>query len=396
MRTLIRGCGVARCAEGLGWLALGQILIQDGVIEGVFGPDERVEADEIIDGDGLVVTPGLIDCHTHLVWAGNRANEFEARMEGRSYAEIARDGGGILATVRATRAADEETLYRLAEERLDALVSTGVTTVEIKSGYGLDLETELRCLRVARRLGERSDVTVTTTYLGLHAVPPEFGGRADDYVDWVCAEALPAVAASGLADAVDAFAETVAFSREQTDRYFRAARALGLPVKLHADQLSAGGGGSLAASFEALSADHVEYTSAECVKAMGRCGTVAVLLPGAFFSLRETQRPPVAQFRECGVPMAVATDCNPGTSPTTDLPLMLHMACVQFGLTPEEAILGATRWAAQALGLPDRGQIAVGMRADLTAWRVEHPRDICAWIGGRRPAWRMVAGKIFA
>jgi imidazolonepropionase len=341
---------------------------------------------------GALLTPGLIDCHTHLVHAGNRAREFERRLEGATYEEIARSGGGIRSTVAATRAADEAQLLAESGARLRAMLRDGTTTVEIKSGYGLQLQAERKCLRVARELGRQHAVQVRTTFLGAHALPPEFDGRADDYVDEVCAM-LPALHAEGLVDAVDAFCERIGFTPQQTRRVFEAARALGLPVKLHAEQLSDSGGAELAAAFGALSCDHLEYASEAGVAAMARAGTVAVLLPGAFYFLRETQLPPVALFRKHGVPMAVATDCNPGSSPATSLPLMMNMACTLFRLTPWEAMAGVTVHAARALGLRDRGMIAAGLRADLCVWDAEHPNELCHAIGSRALRLRVHGGR---
>ncbi len=331
---------------------------------------------------GAWATPGLIDCHTHLVYAGNRADEFAARLDGATYADIAQAGGGIKATVGATRAASDDELVAASRPRLFALAGEGVTTVEIKSGYGLDTANECRQLRAARRVAADVGVAVRTTLLAAHAVPAEFAGRADDYIDLVCRETIPAAAAAGLADAVDAFCETIGFTPTQTRREFAAARAHGLPVKLHADQLSDTGGAALAAQFGALSADHLEYASAAGVAAMARAGTVAVLLPGAFYALRETRVPPIAVMRAHGVPMAVATDCNPGTSPVTSLLLMLNMACTLFRLTPAEALAGVTRHAARALGLTDRGSLAVGQRADIVLWDIASPTELCSRIGG--------------
>ncbi len=344
-------------------------------------------AGTVIEAHGLV-TPGLIDCHTHLVFGGDRAGEFEQRLQGASYEEIARAGGGIVSSVRATRAADEDALLASALPRARALVADGVTTLEIKSGYGLDLDSEQRMLRVARRIGEVLGITVRTTFLGAHALPPEYAGRADAYIDAVCGW-LPLLHAEGLVDAVDAFCERIAFSPAQTARVFDAARALGLPVKLHADQLSDGGGAALVAGYAGLSADHVEHTPDSGVQAMAAAGTVAVLLPGAFHILRETKLPPLDAFRRQGVPMAVATDCNPGTSPLLSLRLAMSLACTHFRLTPEEALRGATVNAARALGLHDRGRLAPGLRADIVLWDAGQPAELAYWLGGqpRRSGW---------
>lgn len=331
---------------------------------------------EVVDAEGRCLTPGLIDCHTHLVWGGDRAGEFERRLRGASYAEIAAAGGGIRATVAATRAADEQTLLDAAAPRLRALLAEGVTCVEIKSGYGLATAHELKQLRVARTLGERFGVRVRTTLLAAHAVPPEFAGDADGYIERVCAEILPSAAAAGLADAVDLFCESVGFDLAQSRRVFQRARELGLPCKAHVEQLSAMGGARLAAEFGALSADHVEYLEDADIAALAAAGTVAVLLPGAFLFLNETRKPPVAALRQAGVPLAVASDLNPGTSPFASLRLMANLACTQFGLTPEEALAGVTREAARALGLDDCGTIRPGLRADLALWDVEHPAQL--------------------
>jgi imidazolonepropionase len=332
------------------------------------------------DAQGALITPGLIDCHTHLVYGGDRAAEFEARLNGASYEEIARAGGGIVSTVKATRAADEATLLAQSRRRLRPLLAEGVTTVEIKSGYGLSEEAEAKCLRVARRLGEVERVAVRTTFLGAHALPPEFRGRADDYIAEVC-RMLPVLHAQGLVDAVDAFCETIGFTPAQTRRVFEAAQALGLPVKLHAEQLSDSGGAALAASFGALSSDHLEWLGEAGAQAMARAGSVAVLLPGAFYFLRDTRVPPIALLRQHGVAMAVSTDCNPGTSPCTSLLLMLNMACTLFRLTPEEALAGVTRNAARALGLADRGVLAAGLRADFVLWDAHSPAELAYAMG---------------
>ena len=341
-----------------------------------------VEATTVLSCAGDWLLPGLIDCHTHLVYAGNRANEFERRLNGATYADIAREGGGIAATVRATRAASEDDLAQESMPRLASLASEGVTTVEIKSGYGLDTATEAKQLRVARRLGAEAGVDVRTTLLAAHALPAEYAGRADDYIDYVCRETIPAIAAQGLADAVDAFCESIAFTRAQTERVFRAARLQGLPVKVHADQLSDMDSARLAAQFGALSADHLEHTSDAGIAAMAASGTVAVVLPGAFYALRETKLPPITALRDAGVPVAISTDCNPGTSPVTSLVLMVSMACTLFRLTPEEALHGVTVNAARALGLHDRGVIAPGKRADLARYRIAEPAELAYRIGG--------------
>ncbi|MFK8014218.1 MAG: imidazolonepropionase [Gammaproteobacteria bacterium] len=335
-----------------------------------------------LDCGGALVTPGLIDCHTHLVYAGTRADEFERRLNGESYAAIARAGGGIASTVRSTRAASDDALYVQSAQRLDALLREGVTTVEIKSGYGLTTESECKMLRVARRLGERG-VSVHTSFLGAHALPPEFKGDPDGYIDHVCSDMLPAVAAEGLADAVDAYCEGIGFSCDQVARLYDAATKHGLALRLHAEQLSDLGGASMAAGRGALSVDHLEFLSERDVPALAANDTTAVLLPGAFYCLRETQRPPVAALRAQGVRMALATDCNPGTSPVTSLLLMLSMGCTLFQLTPLEALLGVTRNAAAALGCAhDVGSIKVGKRADLVLWDVHSPAELSYRVGG--------------
>ena len=343
---------------------------------------------------GRLVTPALIDCHTHLVHGGNRAAELEMRLNGASYEEVARAGGGILSTVTATRAASLDDLIASALPRLDAALAEGVATVEVKSGYGLDLETELRMLRAARRLGEMRDVTVRTSFLGAHAIPPDYKGRADAYLDEVCLPALYAAHAEGLVDAVDGFCEGIAFSPAKIERLFAVASALDLPVKLHAEQLSNLGGAVLAARHEALSADHLEYLDETGVAALAAAGTVAVILPGAFYTLRETQAPPVALLRQHGVPMAVATDMNPGSSPMSSLLLAMNMASTLFRLTPEEALAGVTRNAARALGLTDRGQLAPGLRADLAVWDCDHPAELAYRIGFNPLHQRIVGGAL--
>ena len=349
-------------------------------------------AREVVEVDGGWVTPGLIDCHTHVVFAGNRAHEFELRLEGASYEEIARAGGGILSTMRAVREADEDALLAESLPRARALLRDGATTLEIKSGYGLDLKNERKMLRVARRIGDALGITVRTTFLGAHALPPEFAGDADGYIDAVVGW-LPILHTEGLVDAVDAFCEGIGFTPAQTRRVFAAAEALGLPVKLHADQLSDLGGAALVAAFSGLSADHVEYTNDEAVRAMAIAGTVAVLLPGAFHCLRETRRPPISVFRTHGVPMAVATDCNPGTSPLLSLRHAMSLACTHFSLTPEEALRGATVHAARALGLSDRGVLRLGMRADFVHWQLQRPAELCYWLGGDLARTVFAAGR---
>lgn len=339
-------------------------------------------ADTVHSLAGNWLTPGLVDCHTHLVFAGNRVAEFAARLGGEGYEQAARRGGGILATVAATRAASDEALYDSARRRLMALLAGGVTTVEIKSGYGLDLDTERRMLQLARRLGRDTGLGVRSTYLGAHALPPEYRDRPDAYLDFICDEVLPALAAEGLVDAVDAFHERIGFDTAQVGRLFRRAGELGLPVKLHADQLGDGGGAGLAAGFAALSADHLEYTGEAGAAALAAAGSVAVLLPGAFHTLQASRQPPVAALRRHGVPMAIATDCNPGSSPALSLPLMMNLACLRFGLSPAEALAGTTRVAAQALGLAhDRGTLEAGKRADFAIWDISEPAELCYWLG---------------
>jgi imidazolonepropionase len=368
---------------GLGIVEPGAVVVEAGRI--LFaGPEKDVPGGpggDIVDCEGRWITPGLVDCHTHLVFAGDRSGEFEARLAGASYEEIARAGGGIVSSVRAVRAASEDDLVRETLPRLDALLAEGVTTVEVKSGYGLDLASEMKALAAARRLGYERPVTVRTTFLGAHAVPPEFAGDRAGYLDRVVGEMLPAIAAAGLADAVDAFCEGIAFRPDEVDRLFTAARALGLPVKLHADQLSDLGGAALAARHGALSADHLEYTSEESVIAMARAGTVAVMLPAAFYFIRETKVPPIDLFRRHGVPMAVATDCNPGTAPITSLLLAMNMAATLFRMTVEECLLGVTRVAARALAMPDAGVLASGARADLAVWSIERPAELVYRMG---------------
>jgi imidazolonepropionase len=351
----------------------------------------RFTGRERVELAGRLVTPGLIDCHTHIVHGGNRAREFEMRLEGATYEEIARAGGGIVSTVAATRSAGEDRLLAEALPRVDALIAEGVTTIEVKSGYGLDVETELAMLRTARRIAEARPLRVRTSFLGAHAVPPEYRGRADAYIDEVCLPALEAAHAEGLADAVDGFCEGIAFDTAQMARVFGRARDLGLPVKLHAEQLSNIGGARLAAAYGALSADHLEYADDGDAAAMAAAGTVAVILPGAFYTLRETRLPPIGAFRAHGVPMAVATDCNPGSSPMTSLLLAMNMAATLFRLTPEECLAGVTRNAARALGIADAGVIAAGKRADLAVWNVESPAELTYRIGFN-PLWKRIFG----
>lgn len=340
------------------------------------------QAQQEHDVQGGWITPGLIDCHTHLVFGGNRAEEFEQRLNGTSYQDIAKQGGGIASSVRATREESEAELVASASRRLKSLMADGVTTVEIKSGYGLSLHSELKMLRVATALGDQLPVTVKRTCLAAHAMPPEFDDK-DRYIDYLCDTVLPKLVTLGMADAVDAFCEGIAFSTDQVERYFRAAKALGLPVKIHAEQLSSLGGTRMAASFQALSADHIEFIEETDVKAMAASGTVAVLLPGAFFTLKETRRPPIDLLRQYGVPMAIATDANPGTSPALSLRLMMNMACTLFALTPEEALAGATIQAAKALGMSDtHGSLEVGKVADFVCWDVESPGELSYWLGG--------------
>ena len=374
----------------------GALAVRDGEIAWV-GPGADLpshRAEEVRSLEGRWITPALIDCHTHLVFGGDRGTEFEARLGGASYEELAAAGGGIMATVRATRAAPAEDLFRSALARLEAMAGAGAATVEIKSGYGLDLETELRMLQVARRLGRASGLTVRASLLAAHAVPPEFEGRPDDYLAFVGDELLPRALGEGLVDAVDGYCETVAFSAAQLAGLFERARELGLPVKLHADQLSDGGGAALAARFGALSADHLEYTPEAGIEALAGAGTVAVLLPGAFLTLGQSRRPPVGALRRHGVPVAVATDCNPGTSPLASLPEAMALASRLFGLTPEECLAGVTRHAARALGLEhDRGTLEERKRADIAIWDIGHPRDLTYWLGRRHLAGLLVAGR---
>ncbi|HEY7787343.1 MAG TPA: imidazolonepropionase [Casimicrobiaceae bacterium] len=386
-----------RDAAGYGIVLDGALGIRDGMI-GWIGVARDVPRDaratRTIDAGRRWVTPGLVECHTHLVHAGNRADEFERRMGGASYAQIAAAGGGIQSTVKATRAANDDALSAASAPRLEAMAAQGATTVEIKSGYGLDTANEQKQLRVARRLGIAIDVDVRTTLLAAHALPPEFAGRPDDYIEYVCDDTIPAVAARRLADAVDAFCETIAFTPRQTRRVFEAARAHGLAVKLHADQLSDSDGAALAAEFHALSADHLEFANERGIAALARAGTVAVLLPGAFYAMRETRTPPIDLLRAHGVPIAISTDCNPGTSPATSLPLMMNMACTLWSLSPAEALAGTTRNAARALGLFDRGTLDVGKRADIAVWDIDEPVELAARIGAEACAGVVREGRV--
>jgi imidazolonepropionase len=382
--VLFTNVHLATMAGGYGEIRDGAIAVKDGRIAWLGCQADMAAgavAQTMHDGGGCWLTPGLIDCHTHIVHAGNRSDEFEARLNGATYEDIARAGGGIMSTVRATRAASEDELMRQSLPRVRSLLAEGVTTLEIKSGYGLTLESEANMLRVARRIGRELPVGVATTFLGAHALPPEFAGRADDYITEVCAMIAP-LAAEGLADAVDAFCERIGFSHEQTERVFQAAREHGLPVKLHAEQLSDQRGAELVARYQGLSADHLEHLGAAGISAMAAAGTVAVLLPGAYYFLRDTTPPPVAALRAAGVPMAVATDCNPGTSPMTSLLLAMNMVCTLWRLTPLEALAGCTVHAARALGRDGQiGSLEVGKRADFALWRIARPADLSYAIG---------------
>ena len=386
MKTLWQHCNIATMADGAySIIEDAAIVTYEGFIEWI-GPRVHVPEAEYAQTYGLEgawVTPGLIDCHTHAVFGGNRSDEFEQRLQGVSYADIAAAGGGIASTVRATRAATEDELFDSARQRLACLLRDGVTSVEIKSGYGLSLESERKMLRVIRRLGAELPVTVRSTCLAAHALPPEYKDRADDYIEHICTEMLPALAAEGLVDAVDAFCEYLAFSPAQVERVFKVARQLGLPVKLHAEQLSSLHGSSLAARYRALSADHLEFMTEEDAIAMARAGTVAVLLPGAFYFLRETQQPPMDALRKHGVKIAIASDLNPGTSPALSLRLMMNMACTLFRMTPQEALAGVTLHAATALGMGEtHGSLEPGKVADFVAWNIDRPADLSYWLGG--------------
>ncbi len=382
--TEARIATMAATRPGYGEIADAALAIHAGRIAWVGSREDLPEGDAArsLSLDGRWLTPALIDCHTHLVFGGNRSAEFEQRLEGVGYEEIARAGGGIMSTVRATREMSADELFAAAMPRVRALAAEGVATIEIKSGYGLDVDNEIKMLEVARRLGDSSAINVRTTLLAAHTVPAEYEGKADAYVDLVCDELLPEVAERGLADAVDAYCESIAFTAPQVAKVFRKARELGLPVKLHADQLSDGGGAELAAYFGALSADHLEYASKAGAEALAESGTVAVLLPGAFLTLGETQMPPVDTLRKLRVPLAVASDCNPGTSPICSLRNAMMLASRLFRLTPLECLAGTTREAARALGIADdRGTLEVGKRADVAIWDVDHPRELAYWIG---------------
>ena len=386
-------------APDYGTIEAGAIAIAGGKIDWIGATADLPgrNATETRSLAGRWLTPALIDCHTHLVFGGHRAEEYERRLRGVRYEDIAAEGGGILSTVTATRAASEEQLYADALPRLQTLVREGVATVEVKSGYGLDLESELKMLRVARRLGEVSGLTIRTTLLAAHTVAPEFAGDANAYMDHIVDEILPAVAGKDLADAVDAYCESIAFDARQVERLFTRAQQLGLRVKLHADQLSDGGGAELAARFGALSADHLEYTSAGGVRAMAESGTAAVLLPGAYLTLNEKQQPPLAELRDSGVPIAIATDCNPGTSPLCSIHFAMGLGSRLFGMTPEECLAGVTREAARALGLGhDRGTLKIGKRADIAIWDFDHPRELAYWLGTHPLSDLLLVGRSFS
>jgi len=380
--TLFANVHLATMVGGYGLLRDAAIGVAGGRIAWIGPRAEAPPSATVHDCGGRWLTPGLVDCHTHIVHAGNRSDEFEARLNGASYEEIARSGGGIMSTVRATRAASEDELLRQSLPRVASLLAEGVTTLEIKSGYGLSLEAEAKMLRVARRVAQLLPVSVSTTFLGAHALPPEFAGRADEYIEQVANVMLGQLAALGLVDAVDAFCERIGFSNEQTARVFEAARLHGLPVKLHAEQLSDQRGAELVARFKGLSADHLEHLTQDGIDAMAASGTVAVLLPGAYYFLRDTTPPPVSALRAAGVPMAVATDCNPGTSPMTSILLAMNMACTLWRLTPQEALAGATIHAARALGREHEiGSLEVGKRADFALWDIARPADLSYAIG---------------
>ena len=399
MSLLLSNLTLATMTDGYGLIPDAAVLIEGDRIAWV-GPRALIPGpyDTLppVDLGGCLVTPGLLDCHTHIVFGGNRAEEFEMRLNGASYEEVARAGGGILSTVRATRAATEAELLEQSLARADQIIAGGATTIEVKSGYGLTVADELKMLRVARRIGELRPVTILTTHLAAHAVPPDYKNRPGGYIDEVAIPSLRAAHSEGLVDAVDAFCEGIAFSPKDVERLFAVARDLGLPVKLHAEQLSDLKGAILAARFGALSADHLEYLGQDGVDAMAKAGTVAVILPGAFYTLREKQLPPIAALRAAGVPMALATDCNPGSSPITSLTLTMNMACTLFRMTPLEALQGTTTHAARALGLSDRGTIAAGQRADLAIWNAQHPAELSYRVGATTLHSRIFGGQIDA
>lgn len=399
MSQLLSNLILATMTEGYGLIPDAALVIEGesiawaGPRAALPGPYDRLPP---VDLGGRLVTPGLIDCHSHIVFAGNRAGEFEMRLNGASYEEVARAGGGILSTVRATREASEAELLAQALARADQIIATGVTTIEVKSGYGLTLADEVKMLRVAREIGRQKSVTIRTTHLAAHAVPPEYKGRAGAYIDEVAIPSLKAAHAEGLVDAVDAFCEGIAFQPDEIAPLFNLAKGLGLDIKLHAEQLSDLKGAVMAAQMGALSADHLEYLGQDGVEAMAAAGTVAVILPGAFYTLREKQLPPIAALRAAGVPMALATDCNPGSSPITSLTLTMNMACTLFRMTPLEALQGVTIHAARALGLSDRGVIAPGKRADLAIWEARHPAELSYRIGATALHTRMFGGRLDA
>jgi imidazolonepropionase len=397
--SLWLGANIATMKRGrYSLIERGAIGVRNGHIAWIGAQDELprgYETKHTYRLEGGLITPGLVDCHTHLIFGGNRANEFEMRLNGASYQDIANAGGGIISSVKATRAASVTELVTMAQPRLASLMADGVTTIEIKSGYGLNLQSEIDMLRAAKALLDTNPIDVKTTCLAAHALPPEFIGRPDDYIDYLCSEVLPKVAQLGLADAVDAFCEGIGFSVEQTERYFKAAQKLDLPVKLHAEQLSALGGSTMAAGFRALSADHLEYVTEEDVKAMAAAGSVAVILPGAFYVLRETQKPPIELFRKHKVPMAIATDANPGTAPVLSLRLMMNMACTLFGMTPEEALAGATLHGAKALGVDHQvGSLEEGKKANFIHWNVSFPGELSYWLGGQLLQRRVYLGEV--
>lgn len=399
MALLLTDATLATMERGYGLVRNAAVAMEDGLVLWA-GPAEalppHLAALPRLSAAGRLVTPALIDGHSHIVFGGHRAAEFEMRLQGATYEDVARAGGGILSTVTATRAASEDALLASALIRADQIIAGGAATIEVKSGYGLTVEDELKMLRVARRISALRPVTIRTTHLAAHAIPPEYKGRADAYIEDVAIPSLRAAHAEGLVDAVDAFCEGIAFSPLQVERLFLVAQELGLPVKLHAEQLSDLKGAVLASRFKALSADHLEYLGADGVAAMAASGTVAVILPGAFYTLRETQQPPVQALRDAGVPMALATDCNPGSSPMTSLTLVMNMACTLFRMTPEEALLGVTAHAARALGLADRGRVVPGLRADLSLWDAEHPAELAYRIGATALHSRIFGGQLVA